>query len=56
MQKIYGGFGVNISLIPETIQYIKKQEEHHRKISFEEEFVQFLRKHNIEYDERYIWE
>ena len=52
----YGGFGVNISLIPETIQYIKKQEEHHRKISFEEEFIQFLRKHNIEYDERYIWE
>jgi hypothetical protein len=37
-------------------KYIAKQEEHHRKISFQEEFLSFLKQHKIRYDEKYIWE
>jgi len=33
----------------------KSQAEHHRKRSFEEEFVAFLKKHNVEYDPKYVW-
>ena len=35
--------------------HILNQKEHHRLKSFEEEFVQFLKKHHIDYDERYVW-
>ena len=52
----YGAFGVSVSLLDKTIQYIKNQQEHHRKYSFQEEFVALLKKHKIEYDERYIWQ
>jgi REP-associated tyrosine transposase len=52
----YGAFSVSRSNVPDVIRYINNQEEHHRKISFQEEFVAFLKKHGIEYDERYIWE
>ena len=34
----------------------ENQEEHHRKVTFQEEFIALLKKHNIEYDERYLWE
>ena len=37
-------------------EYIRNQEEHHRKLTFKEEFETFLRRHEIEYDERYLWE
>jgi REP element-mobilizing transposase RayT len=50
----YGAFSVSISQVEATIAYIKNQEEHHRKKTFEEEFLTFLKKHGIEYDERYI--
>ncbi len=52
----YGAFAVSVSLLDKTIQYIKSQEEHHRKISFQEEFVALLEKHRIAYDVRYLWE
>jgi putative transposase len=51
----YGAFSVSKSNVPGVIKYIQNQEEHHRKISFKEELIEFLRKHEIEYDERYIW-
>ena len=35
---------------------ILKQEEHHRKVSFKEELIAFLKKHEIPYDEKYLWE
>ena len=35
---------------------IRNQEEHHRKMSFQEEFLALLKKHRIDYDERYLWE
>ena len=52
----YGAFGVSVSQLDKTIQYIKSQEAHHRKLTFQEEFLALLRKHRIAYDERYLWE
>jgi putative transposase len=54
-QEGYGAFSVNISLIEETIRYIERQAEHHRRKTFQEEYVEFLKRHSIEYDERYVW-
>lgn len=54
-QEGYGAFSVNISHADDTIAYIKRQKEHHRKKSFQEEYVSFLKKHGIDYDERYVW-
>jgi REP element-mobilizing transposase RayT len=52
----YGAFGTSVSLLDKTIEYIKGQEAHHRKMTFQEEFLVLLKKHRIEYDERYLWE
>jgi hypothetical protein len=52
----YGAFSVSHSSLIEVEKYIANQEEHHRKISFQEEFATFLKKHEIEYDERFLWE
>jgi len=41
--------------VPEVLNDIRNQERHHRKITFLEEFIDILVKHEIEYDERYIW-
>jgi putative transposase len=49
----YGAFSVSISKLPMIINYIDRQEEHHRKITFEEEYLYFLRESGIEYDEKY---
>ncbi|MCP4404690.1 MAG: IS200/IS605 family transposase [bacterium] len=54
-QEGYGAFSISISQVEKTIAYINNQQEHHRLKTFEEEFVQFLKKHQIEYDERYVW-
>jgi REP element-mobilizing transposase RayT len=55
-QEKYGAFSVSISQLERTREYIRNQEEHHRKMSFKEEFLTLLRKHGIEYDEHYLWE
>jgi REP element-mobilizing transposase RayT len=52
----YGAFSVSHSNAPAVTSYIAGQEQHHRRKTFQEEFVAFLIKHGIEYDERYIWE
>jgi REP element-mobilizing transposase RayT len=54
-QEGYAAFSVSISHIEETVAYIQRQAEHHRRRTFEEEFRAFLRKHSIEYDERQVW-
>ncbi|MHC4982374.1 MAG: IS200/IS605 family transposase [Planctomycetota bacterium] len=54
-QEGYAAFSVSASRIPETVQYVKIQEEHHRRKSFQEEFLAFLEKHGVEYDPRYVW-
>jgi putative transposase len=52
----YGVFTVSESNVPAVSQYIATQEEHHKKHSFQQEFVAFLKKNKIPYDERYIWD
>ena len=52
----YGAFSVSVSQLDNIVEYIKDQEEHHRKMTFQEEFVSLLKKHRIEYDERYLWD
>ena len=54
-QEEYGAFSVSVSQLDKIIEYIKGQEEHHRRVTFQEEFRALLEKHRIEYDERYLW-
>ena len=53
-QRGYGAFTVSQSNVDEVRRYIAKQKEHHRKFSFRDEFIEFLKANGIEYDERYI--
>ncbi len=54
-QEGYGAFSIGISQVEGTVEYIANQAEHHKKIDFQQEFIIFLNKHGIEYDERYLW-
>jgi REP element-mobilizing transposase RayT len=55
-QEGYGAFTVSVSQLDKTIAYINNQEAHHRKKTFQEEYWEFLKKHGVEYDERYLWD
>ena len=55
-QKGYGGFSVSESQIPMVTAYIDGQAEHHRRVTFQEEYREFLKRHNAEFDERYVWD
>ena len=50
----YGAFSVSQSAENDLIRYIENQQNHHKKMTFKEEFIRLLRKHKIEFDERYI--
>jgi len=52
----YGAFSVNPSEVDKVISYIANQKEHHRQKSFQDEYRAFLKKYNVEYDERYVWD
>ena len=52
----YGVFSVSESNVVAVTKYIAEQKEHHRKQSFQEEFVAFLKRNNVAYDERYLWD
>ena len=52
----YGAFSVSQSQSGKVIKYIQEQEQHHRKKDFKTEFREFLKRHEIEYDERYVWD
>jgi len=52
----YGAFSVSESNVPKVANYIRNQEEHHRVKTFQEEYREFLAKHKVEYDERYVWD
>ncbi len=52
----YGAFSVSGSQTGQVIQYIARQEEHHRKLTFQEEFRIFLDRYGVTYDERYLWD
>jgi REP element-mobilizing transposase RayT len=53
-QRGYGAFTLSQSNVEEVRTYIRHQKEHHQKISFRDEFIQFLRENGIQYDERFI--
>lgn len=52
----YGAFSVGASQLPDLIEYVEKQEEHHRARGFQEEYRGFLKRYAVEYDERYVWD
>jgi putative transposase len=51
----YGAFSIGKSDVPELKKYIAGQKEHHRKQTFQEELIEFLKEYGIVYDERYLW-
>jgi REP element-mobilizing transposase RayT len=55
-QNGYGAFSISQSHISQVRSYIMNQEEHHRRTTFQDEFRLFLKKYEIEYDERYVWD
>ena len=52
----YGAFSVNPAQVDKVIAYIENQHEHHRKKDFQNEYRSYLKKYNVEYDERYVWD
>ncbi|MBI2968489.1 MAG: IS200/IS605 family transposase [Bacteroidetes bacterium] len=54
-QEGYGAFSYNKSEVPTIINYVRNQQEHHKKVSFIEEYKEILQEFGIEYDERYIF-
>ena len=55
-QNGYGIFSIGFSRIEAVRDYIARQEEHHRKISFQDEFRRLLTRYEIGFDERYVWD
>ena len=55
-QSGYGIFSVGHSQVEDVRNYIAGQEEHHRKVSFQDEFRKLLERYKIEFDERYVWD
>jgi REP element-mobilizing transposase RayT len=55
-QNGYGIFSIGRSHLGSVLQYIDNQKEHHRTRTFQEEFLAFLEKYQVEYDERYVWD
>ncbi|SPF36677.1 transposase [Syntrophobacter sp. SbD1] len=55
-QNGYGAFSVSFSKITEVREYISNQMNHHGKLSFQEEYRLFLRKHGLDFDEAHVWD
>ena len=55
-QKGYGSFSISPSHVKPLVDYIENQEGHHRKESFQDEFRRFLKKDDLDWDERYVWD
>jgi REP element-mobilizing transposase RayT len=55
-QNGYGVFSASQSLVDQVIEYIDGQPRHHKRMTFQEEFRAMCEKHNIEIDERYVWD
>jgi len=52
----YGAFSIGQTEVDAVQTYIRNQSEHHKKRSFQEEYLVFLKKYGVAYDERYLWE
>jgi REP element-mobilizing transposase RayT len=55
-QEGYGAFSIGASQLEAVRRYLALQEKHHQRRSFQDEFREFLRKYEVEYDERYVWD
>ncbi len=55
-QNGYGAFSVSVSNIEQVKRYIARQEEHHRRMSYQDEFRELCRRHGVKIDERYVWD
>ena len=55
-QSGYGAFAVSESNVAAVEAYIANQREHHREVSFQEEYRKFLHRHGVSFDERYVWD
>ena len=51
----YAGYTVSPSNIEKVQQYVLRQEQHHRRQTFQEEYLEFLQRSGVKYDERYLW-
>ena len=51
----YAAFSISQSVVEKTIEYVNNQKEHHKKTSFRDEYLQFLKLYHIDYDERYVF-
>ena len=54
-QNGYGAFSVSCSQVAAVKSYIANQVDHHRRISFQDEFRELLRRHGVDFDERHVW-
>jgi putative transposase len=52
----YGVFSVSASHLDQAAAYVRNQEEHHKRESFQEEFLRLLAEHGMEWDARYVWD
>ena len=55
-QRGYGAFSVSPSQLEAVLQYVDTQQEHHRTRTFQDEYRELLRRHGIDFDERYVWD
>jgi putative transposase len=55
-QRGYGAFSIGQSQVEAVKRYIHGQKEHHRRVTFQEEYRKFLKVYGIDYDERYVWD
>jgi len=55
-QSGYGIFSVSESRVSDVVSYIDNQMEHHKRVSFQEEYRSFLKRHNISFNEQYVWD
>ena len=51
----YGAFSISERRVENVKRYIENQKEHHKKVSFKEEYIKLLDEHDVEYDDRYLW-
>ncbi len=54
-QSGYGAFSVSPRYLKELVTYIDSQEEHHRRVTFQDEFRKFLQEYEVQYEEQYVW-
>ena len=55
-QRGYGAFSIGQSNVAALKRYIRNQKQHHRRVTFQDEYRKFLKAYGIEYDERYVWD